>query len=179
MFGSLPKKSFTSAELLEFWLIHQQESLRSFRFVLSFASLRPLFCRVPANAQRLLHRVIQTLHGLFHRKMFRSRCISSYIWQINFSFLHAESSCFAFSAASLSLCNAILSAAKIYTMVLFKLIDNIINKNISISSPPRCVSPFVDFTSMTPSLTSKIEISKVPPPKSNTAIVPFFFLSKP
>ncbi len=47
----------------------------------------------------------------------------------------------------------------------------------SISSPPRWVSPLVDFTSITPSLISRIEISNVPPPKSNTAMVPFFFLS--
>ena len=33
-------------------------------------------------------------------------------------------------------------------------------------SPPRCVSPLVDFTSMTPSPTSRMEMSKVPPPKS-------------
>ena len=33
------------------------------------------------------------------------------------------------------------------------------------------MSPLVDFTSKTPSPNSKIDISKVPPPKSNTAIV--------
>ncbi len=46
-------------------------------------------------------------------------------------------------------------------------------------SPPRCVSPLVDFTSTTPSDTSRMEMSKVPPPKSNTAMVPSFFLSRP
>ena len=49
----------------------------------------------------------------------------------------------------------------------------------SMLSPPRCVSPLVDFTSMTPSPTSRIEISKVPPPKSYTAMVSSFFLSSP
>ena len=34
------------------------------------------------------------------------------------------------------------------------------------SSPPRCVSPFVAFTSKTPSPMSRIEMSNVPPPKS-------------
>ena len=34
------------------------------------------------------------------------------------------------------------------------------------SSPPNLVSPFVERTSKTPSPSSKIEISKVPPPKS-------------
>jgi hypothetical protein len=33
-------------------------------------------------------------------------------------------------------------------------------------SPPRWVSPFVAFTSTTPSPTSSTEMSKVPPPKS-------------
>ena len=47
------------------------------------------------------------------------------------------------------------------------------------SSPPNLVSPLVERTSKTPSPSSNIEISKVPPPKSYTAI--FFppFLSKP
>jgi len=48
------------------------------------------------------------------------------------------------------------------------------------SSPPRCVFPFVDFTSKTPSPNSRTEISKVPPPRSKTAILPSCsFLSKP
>ena len=47
------------------------------------------------------------------------------------------------------------------------------------SSPPRCVSPLVAFTSTTPSPTSSTEMSNVPPPKSYTAIVSFFFLSRP
>ena len=34
------------------------------------------------------------------------------------------------------------------------------------SSPPKKVSPLVDLTSKTPSPISKIDISKVPPPKS-------------
>ena len=48
------------------------------------------------------------------------------------------------------------------------------------SSPPRCVSPLVDFTSVTPPPISKIEMSKVPPPRSYTAIVMSLLrLSKP
>ena len=39
------------------------------------------------------------------------------------------------------------------------------------SSPPKRVSPLVAFTSNTPPLISKIEISNVPPPRSKTAIV--------
>ncbi len=47
------------------------------------------------------------------------------------------------------------------------------------SSPPRWVSPFVDLTSKMPLPISRIEISKVPPPRSNTAIFPSFLLSSP
>mmetsp|Transcript_41507 Transcript_41507/g.124036 ORF Transcript_41507/g.124036 Transcript_41507/m.124036 type:complete len:450 (+) Transcript_41507:629-1978(+) len=48
------------------------------------------------------------------------------------------------------------------------------------SSPPRCVSPFVDTTSNTPLSIVRIDTSKVPPPRSNTRM--FFsppFLSRP
>jgi len=41
------------------------------------------------------------------------------------------------------------------------------------------VLPFVERTSKTPSPTSRIETSKVPPPRSKTAIFSFFFLSIP
>jgi len=50
---------------------------------------------------------------------------------------------------------------------------------LSKSSPPKKVSPLVDFTSNTPSPTSRIEMSKVPPPRSKTAIFSFFFFSRP
>ena len=46
-------------------------------------------------------------------------------------------------------------------------------------SPPRCPSPFVALTSITLSPTSRIEISKVPPPKSYTATISSVFLSTP
>ena len=39
-------------------------------------------------------------------------------------------------------------------------------RRLSKSSPPRKVSPLVDFTSKTPSPISRIETSKVPPPRS-------------
>src|SRR3990167_9168330 len=49
----------------------------------------------------------------------------------------------------------------------------------SMSLPPRCASPSVERTSMTSSPTSRTDMSKVPPPKSNTTIFSFFFLLKP
>ena len=50
---------------------------------------------------------------------------------------------------------------------------------LSKSSPPKNVSPLVDFTSNTPSPNSRIETSNVPPPRSYTAIFLLAFLSKP
>src|SRR5271165_2188337 len=47
------------------------------------------------------------------------------------------------------------------------------------SSPPKWVSPFVALTSKTPSPTSRMLMSNVPPPRSKTAIFSFFFLSRP
>ena len=82
-----------------------------------------------------------------------------------------DNSTFAFSAASFSLCKAIGSSLK---SMFSSFLNSSANQSIitwSKSSPPRWVSPFVDFTSKTPSPSSSIEISKVPPPKSKTAIV--------
>ena len=77
-----------------------------------------------------------------------------------------ESSILAFSAASFRRCMAMasferstpwsfLNSARIQSMTRWSML-----------SPPRCVSPLVDLTSTTPSPTSRIEMSNVPPPKS-------------
>ncbi len=90
-----------------------------------------------------------------------------------------ESSILAFSDASFSRCNAIWSRDR---SIPFSFLNSLTIQSItrwSMLSPPRCVSPLVDFTSTTPSPTSRIEMSNVPPPKSYTAMVSFFFLSRP
>ena len=77
-----------------------------------------------------------------------------------------DNSIFAFSAPSLSLCKANLSLRR---SMPFSFLSSSAKKSMilwSKSSPPRNVSPFVDLTSNTPSPTSKIETSNVPPPKS-------------
>ena len=81
-----------------------------------------------------------------------------------------ESSILAFSAASFSLCKAILS-------LLRSIPDEDLNLSTiheitfsSQSSPPKEVSPKVDFTSKTPSDISKTDTSNVPPPRSKTSI---------
>ena len=90
-----------------------------------------------------------------------------------------DNSHFAFSDASLSRWSAILSWVK-STPCSFK--NSPTRKSIAFwskSSPPKKVSPFVALTSKTPSFSSRIDISNVPPPRSNTAILPLLFLSRP
>ena len=92
-----------------------------------------------------------------------------------------ESSILALSAASRSRCRAISLPLPLRSRP-----SSFLNSSMSQStmrwsmlSPPRCVSPLVAFTSMTPSPTSRMEMSKVPPPKSYTAMVSSFFLVQP
>src|SRR6266704_2578204 len=90
-----------------------------------------------------------------------------------------ESSILAFSAASFSRCSAILSLLR---SILFFFLNSSISQSTilwSTSSPPKWVSPLVDFTSTTPAPTSSTEMSNVPPPRSYTAIVSSLFLSNP
>ena len=77
-----------------------------------------------------------------------------------------ESSILAFSAASLRRCMAIGSFERSIPWSFLNSASSQSTILWSMLSPPRCVSPFVDFTSTTPSPTSRIEMSKVPPPKS-------------
>ena len=77
-----------------------------------------------------------------------------------------ESSFFAFSAASFKRCKLMRSAFKSTPFSFLKLsaIQSMIFS--SKSSPPNLLLPRVDCTSKTPSESSKMETSKVPPPKS-------------
>ena len=77
-----------------------------------------------------------------------------------------DNSIFAFSAASLSLCSASLSDFKSIPFYFLNSERRYSTIVLSKSSPPKNVSPLVDFTSKTPSPNSRIETSKVPPPKS-------------
>lgn len=90
-----------------------------------------------------------------------------------------DSSIFAFSLASLILCMAILS---LVMSMLDCFLNSLIRNSViitSMSSPPHDVSPFVALTSKTPSIISNIEMSKVPPPRSYTAMTFYWFLSSP
>ena len=60
-----------------------------------------------------------------------------------------------------------LVAAQVDALLLLELVGQISStRRMSKSSPPRKVSPLVDFTSNTPSPISRIDTSKVPPPRS-------------
>ena len=77
-----------------------------------------------------------------------------------------DNSHFAFSADSLTLCNANLSDLKSIPVSFLNTDNKWSTIALSKSSPPNDVSPFVDLTSNTPSPNSRIDTSKVPPPKS-------------
>ena len=78
----------------------------------------------------------------------------------------ADSSIFAFSAASFSLCKANLSDFRSIPVSFLNSEIKYSTIVLSKSSPPKKVSPLVDLTSKTPSPNSRIETSNVPPPKS-------------
>src|SRR5487761_2303052 len=82
-----------------------------------------------------------------------------------------ESSIFAFSAASFRRWTAILSFPRSTPSVSLKVFPSHCITASSQSSPPRWVSPWVDFTSKTPSAISSTDTSKVPPPRSKTSTV--------
>ena len=114
----------------------------------------------------------------------RSRCLGPFSSAVMNGRLMAElivveSSILAFSAASYSRCSAILSTLR--SMPWLCLNSATIQSTTALSklSPPRCVSPLVERTSNTPSPRSRMETSKVPPPRSNTRIVWSCSLSRP
>ena len=77
-----------------------------------------------------------------------------------------DSSIFAFSAASLRRWSAWGSFERSMPWSFLNSASSHSMTRWSKSSPPRCVSPFVALTSKTPSPSSRIEMSNVPPPRS-------------
>ena len=90
-----------------------------------------------------------------------------------------ESSFLAFSASSFRRCIAALSPFRSMPASFLKASRKWLTIRLSKSSPPRWVSPFVLLTSNTPSPSSSTDTSKVPPPRSKTAIFSSFLLSRP
>ncbi len=94
-------------------------------------------------------------------------------------FSELESSFFASSALSLSLCIAILSWLRSIPFLSLKSATNQSIIALSKSSPPKNALPSVLKTSNVPSLISKTVTSNVPPPKSYTTTFSSCFLSSP
>mmetsp|Transcript_5554 Transcript_5554/g.14115 ORF Transcript_5554/g.14115 Transcript_5554/m.14115 type:complete len:548 (-) Transcript_5554:148-1791(-) len=90
-----------------------------------------------------------------------------------------DSSCFVFSAASMSRCSACLSVRRSIPSADLKSSARKSTMRLSKSSPPRWVSPDVESTSNTPSPTSSTLTSNVPPPRSNTRMVSLDPFSNP
>mmetsp|Transcript_26646 Transcript_26646/g.53133 ORF Transcript_26646/g.53133 Transcript_26646/m.53133 type:complete len:269 (-) Transcript_26646:662-1468(-) len=90
-----------------------------------------------------------------------------------------SSSRFAFSAASRRRCIARLSLERSIPDSFLKLERSSARRTSSKSSPPSMVSPFVDLTSNTPPEISRMDTSKVPPPRSKTTTVCPSALSMP
>mmetsp|Transcript_45984 Transcript_45984/g.73612 ORF Transcript_45984/g.73612 Transcript_45984/m.73612 type:complete len:295 (-) Transcript_45984:538-1422(-) len=90
-----------------------------------------------------------------------------------------DSSILAFSAASVRRCSACLSFFRSTPSVALKSFASHSTMRLSKSSPPRKVSPEVESTSNTPSPTSRMDTSKVPPPRSKIRMVSLDLRSKP
>ncbi len=82
-----------------------------------------------------------------------------------------DSSFFAFSAASFSLWRAILSVSQIYAVFLGKDVCHEVQQCFVEVIAAQLVSPLVASTSNTPSPSSRIDTSNVPPPRSYTRIL--------
>ncbi len=179
LFGSLPVSSFTTACTIGILVEPPTKTTSSNSLVSNLASWR---ARRKGVVTRLTNCSVNCSN--FDRLSVICRCfgpLASAV--INGRFISVcitlDSSIFAFSAASLTRCRAWRSLLKStpWSRRNSLVIQSTMAK--SQSSPPRWVSPFVAITSTKPSLTSKIDTSKVPPPKSKTRIVSSFFLSRP
>ena len=177
--GSLPKRALTFSTTAGIRVIPPTMTTSLISEVLRFASLRA-FSTGPARRSRSG----ATSSSILERVKVYSKCFGpSESAERNGRLISVsladESSFLAFSASSLTRCIAAAS-------FLISIPDSSLNWSqrkltitLSKSSPPRWVSPFVDFTSKTPSPSSRMETSKVPPPRSKTTIFSSLFFSRP
>ena len=179
LFGSFPKKFLTVSITLGILVIPPTRTISSISPALIPASFKAasqgpiVFCtKSSTNVSSFdLVTFIFKCFGPDWSAVIKGKLIS--VWGVD------DNSILAFSAASFNLWRASLSFVK--SMLFSFLNSDARYSNIlaSKSSPPRNVSPLVDLTSKTPSPISSIDTSKVPPPKSYTAIVLPSFLSRP
>mmetsp|Transcript_7468 Transcript_7468/g.31057 ORF Transcript_7468/g.31057 Transcript_7468/m.31057 type:complete len:200 (+) Transcript_7468:1131-1730(+) len=179
MLGSLPVSSLTSARTAGMRVEPPTRITSSMSESSSLAS-RSAFCT------GTLQRAMRSSHSSSNFALVRlvSMCLGpSAVAVMKGSEMDVdaveESSIFAFSAASVRRCSACLSFIRSTPSAVWKSFASHSTMRLSKSSPPRKVSPEVESTSNTPSPTSRMDTSKVPPPRSKIRIVSFAFFSKP
>ena len=166
LFGSLPKKFLTSSTTLGILVIPPTKTISS----ISLAE-RPASFNAVWQGGIVLEIKSSTRASNFALVIFKFICfgpVLSAVIKGKFISVCAadDNSIFAFSAASLSLWRASLSDFKSIPFSFLNSERRYSTIVLSKSSPPKNVSPLVDFTSKTPSPNSRIETSNVPPPKS-------------
>ena len=164
--GSLPMSSFTSVCTIGMRVEPPTSRILCICEASSPASLRAVRTGVFVLSRRSL-----VSSSNFARVSFCSRCFGPLASAVmNGSDIVVscieESSIFAFSAASRRRCAAILSFRRSMPSLFLNSAASHSTILLSQSSPPSLLSPAVERTSKTPSPTSSIETSNVPPPRS-------------
>src|SRR5690606_8500454 len=179
--GSLPKKLFTASTIAGIRVEPPTKIISSISDV-----EYPAFLSADLQGAIVRSTKSATNDSNLARDNVRTKCLGPVASAVIYGKLISvevvlDNSILAFSAASFKRCNAIASFFK--SKPLFSFANSSANHVItalSKSSPPRCVSPSVAFTSNTPSPSSKTETSCVPPPQSKTTIfMSWCALSKP
>jgi hypothetical protein len=164
--GSLPKK-----------LLHRLPDLRHAGHAADQNHFVDLAACRPASLSAALHgsmvrltRSSTRLSSLARRQL-QVRCFGTGLvggdeGQVDLGLVEDDSSILAFLGSFLEPLQRQLVVAQVDALVLLELVGEIVDERMSKSSPPRKVSPLVDFTSNTPSPISRIETSNVPPPRS-------------
>ncbi len=179
LFGSFPKSSFTRSTIFGIRVCPPT------KIISSMSS----FLRDDASSARFVISIERSMNSAassssFARVSRRSMCFGPFASEVMNGMLISaspveESSCFAFSAASSRRWSASGSLLKSMPSDFLNSSMRCRTMRWSMSRPPMCASPSVDFTSMTSSPTSRTVTSNVPPPKSYTTIFSSFFLLKP
>ena len=167
--GSLPKNFFTVSCTLGMRVIPPTRMTVS-----SWEAVRPASLRAILQGSMVFSTRSPTRLSSVARSMVSARCLGpvvSAVMKGRFTSVSVadDSSCLARSAASLSRCSAMRSLRRSMPVWSWKRLPSQSMSRWSKSSPPRKVSPFVALTSKTPWFSSRMVMSKVPPPRSYTA----------